>query len=225
MPSSSSTKKQPRQTPTKGAAANSSHGSNTRRKLNSGIARTNPMQSTTKQNSDNKQMPEDIADVLGLSTTTSVRSKQATKEVASPPTATSQKQSESTNIEDSTIPSAINYSPNHFPLPQTGIQTDDMLSKSSISYVVTDKFFPQVKFVNKQVQMAWNTDPNSFCQFFISKLHVPVEIDQRTWWSSASKIICSVLCQTRNDRTTAVKYAFVGKYNVMSSVPTIVPSL
>ena len=100
-----------------------------------------------------------------------------------------------------------------------------MLSKSSISYVVTDKFFPQVKFVNKQVQMAWNTDPNSFCQFFISKLHVPVEIDQRTWWSSASKIICSVLCQTRNDRTTAVKYAFVGKYNVMSSVPTIVPSL
>ena len=219
MPSSNSSKKQPRNTPTKRAAGNSSHGStNTRRKLGSSQVRTTTsiQYSTPTKTSSNKQISEDIADVLGLHTSTSVRSN-----IVPSPTTNSQKQSESTNIEHSTIPSAINYSPNNFPLPQTGLQTDDMLNKSTISTVVTDKFFPQVKFVNKQVQMAWNTDPNSFCQFFISNLHVPVEIDQRTWWSSASKIICSLLCQTRNDRTTAVKFAFVGKYFVMSSLPCL----
>jgi len=222
MPSSNSSKKQPRHTPTKRAAGNSSHVSNTRRKLGSSQVRTTTsiQYTTPTKTSSNKQISEDIADVLGLQTSTSVRSN-----VVPSHTTNSQKQSESTNIEDSTIPSAINYTPHNFPLPQTDIHTDDMIDKGSISTLVTDKFFPQVKFVNKQVQMAWSTDPNSFCQFFISKLHVPVEIDQRTWWSSASKIICSVLCQTRNDRTTAVKYAFVGKYNVMSSVPNIVPSL
>ena len=193
--------------------SNSTPSSNTRRKLNSDERLLSPTPSIS---SNARKGPADIADVLGLNTSfhqkNTVRSPVVPLEVTS--TAASSHHMMETNA-GSTIPSAINYFSNP-PLLLNIDATDHYLNKEAISIVVTDRFFPEVKFVNKQFEMAWDDDPNSFCQFFISNLHVPVEVGHKSWWAAASRIVSAVLCQTRNDRITAVKFAFVGTCNVAS---------
>jgi len=90
------------------------------------------------------------------------------------------------------------------------------MDKTVIQLVVTDEFFPEVKFVDKEDDLAWDESKDSFCQFFISKCHVPADVNKKDWWKSTKKIILFTMSQTRNDRTTAVKNAFVGKYNLLS---------
>lgn len=84
--------------------------------------------------------------------------------------------------------------------------------KSSVLKVFFYHFFPEVKFINKETDLAWDYGSDSFCQFFISKCNVPLDVDKKEWWMRASKLIAGTLSQTRNDRNTAVKNAFIGKY-------------
>ena len=87
------------------------------------------------------------------------------------------------------------------------------MDKTVVQMVVTDQFFPEVKFADKDFELAWDDGPQSFCQYFISMCKVPVDIDRKEWWHRTRRIVAFTMCQTRNDRTTAVKNAFVGKYN------------
>jgi len=82
-----------------------------------------------------------------------------------------------------------------------------------INMVVADDFFPEVKFVARDDDLAWDDDKASFCQFFIDSCKVPAEIDLKEWWKLARTAIMHAMSQTRNDRNTAVKNAFLGKSN------------
>ena len=85
--------------------------------------------------------------------------------------------------------------------------------KESVISIVVERFFPEVKFLHRDTQLAWDESEDSFCQFFIRECHVPLDVNRREWWFSTRKIVLFTLSQTRNDRNTAVKNAFVGKCN------------
>lgn len=85
------------------------------------------------------------------------------------------------------------------------------MDKTVVTMVVLDQFFPQVKFADKDFALAWDDNTDSFCQFFISKCNVPVDVDRKEWWLRTRKVITFTMSQTRNDRNTAVKHAFLGK--------------
>ena len=93
-----------------------------------------------------------------------------------------------------------------------------LMEKAVVQHVVTEQFFPEVKFVDKDTDLAWEVGAESFCQFFISKCNVPLNVDRREWWMRTRKLVAFTMTQTRNDRNTAVRNAFVGKYIVMSSI-------
>ena len=85
------------------------------------------------------------------------------------------------------------------------------VDKSVVTEVVTDHFFPEVKFVNRDIELAWDESQHSFCQFFIQHCNVPLAWNHKDWWNQAKKLVAFLVSQTRNDRNTAVKNAFVGK--------------
>ena len=85
------------------------------------------------------------------------------------------------------------------------------MDKAVVQHVVTEQFFPEVKFFDKDTDLAWEEGPHSFCQFFITKCKVPLDVDRKEWWLRTKKLVAYTMTQTRNDRTTAVKNAFVGK--------------
>ena len=219
----SSSKRKPRRAPSSSSGGSSSphdgNYSNTRRKLN-GDEVPPPMPASDSANG-GKKVPADIADVLGLksSVQSSQQRSQSSQEQSSPVEPVEvQSASVATahveTLEDSTIPSAIDYHSPHPALPMLFAQKFYSRCKDLITEIVVQKFFPEVKFVNKQFEMGWDDSPQSFCQFFIVNCNVPPEAGHRSWWAMASRVVSAVLCQTRNDRTTAVKYAFVGKYIV-----------
>jgi hypothetical protein len=70
--------------------------------------------------------------------------------------------------------------------------------------------FPEVKFVDRERDLAWDDDTNSYCQFVISKCNLPEDEDRKEWWSSAKKVVSFTLSQLRNDRNTAIRFAFSG---------------
>jgi len=91
------------------------------------------------------------------------------------------------------------------------------MEKTIVSLVVTEKFFPEVKFADKDFALAWDDDKESFCQFFISKCNLPTAVDRKKWWSQTKKMITNIMLQTRNDRNTAMKHSFIGKYETIHS--------
>ena len=99
------------------------------------------------------------------------------------------------------------------------------MDKTVLTMVVTDQFFPEVKFADKEFDLAWDEDMESFCQFFLLKCNVPVDVDRKDWWLKTRKTVMYIMCQTRNDRNTAVKNAFVGKYNGCASESDCVKNL
>jgi len=123
-----------------------------------------------------------------------------------------------------TVPIGTATSPD--PMDKNGCNASELTSpkevspvdKTVINMVVTDHFFPEVKFAIKDSDLGWDEDPDSFCQFFLAKCHVPVYVDRKDWWIQARKTVTFTLSQTRNDRNTAVKNAFVGTYEPLASL-------
>jgi len=88
-----------------------------------------------------------------------------------------------------------------------------IMERSVVQEIAAGKFFSEVKFVVRDLDLQWDEDRNSFCQYFYRECHVAtVSVkESKDWWAFASKIITFTLSQTRNDRNTAMKNAFVGK--------------
>lgn len=85
------------------------------------------------------------------------------------------------------------------------------INRPVLQSVVTEQFFPHVKFADKDKDLAWDDSSKSFCQWFIKNCNVTEGADKREWWNQARKIVNYIMSQTRNDRGTAVKNAFLGK--------------
>ena len=85
------------------------------------------------------------------------------------------------------------------------------VDKTVIFAACTDTFFPKVKFVNRDLELDWSNDPNTFCQHFIRECNVPEDINQQEWWMKARKHVMTLMSQTRNDRSTATRFAFLGE--------------
>jgi len=79
-----------------------------------------------------------------------------------------------------------------------------------IQRTVIDKFFPEVKFVS-DVTLRYSSKEESFCQFFIENCNLPENYDKESWWHNSVGLVRYYIGQTRNDKTTAFKYAFYSK--------------
>ena len=85
--------------------------------------------------------------------------------------------------------------------------------ETAVSYFVSVRLFPRCKFIlNKVSELKFDWDKKSICHFVIKGLHVPHDDNIQEWWRQASKWVGLAITRVRNDRNTALKWAFFGKW-------------
>ena len=85
------------------------------------------------------------------------------------------------------------------------------MDQTVVDMVVCNQFFPEVKFADKEIALSWDENKLSFCQYFLTKCNVPLDVNRKEWRYKARKRITYMLSQTRNNRNTAMKNSFIGK--------------
>jgi hypothetical protein len=85
--------------------------------------------------------------------------------------------------------------------------------ETAVSYFVSVRLFPKCKFILDKVnELHFDLhNKKSICNFVIEGLHVPNDDNIQEWWRQASKWVALSITRVRNDRNTALKWAFFGK--------------
>ena len=85
--------------------------------------------------------------------------------------------------------------------------------KTTVAGVVADKLFQRAKFVDRHNDLMYDEKEGSICKFVTSNCNLKPDINKSEWWKQASKWIPANISRLRNDKSTAMKWAFLGKYN------------
>lgn len=84
---------------------------------------------------------------------------------------------------------------------------------SVVSMIVADSLFPEVKFADKYTMLNYDENEKSICNFILTKANYSgPTINRVDWWNTMRSVVLSTLSQLRNDRSTAMKYAYHSKY-------------
>jgi len=81
--------------------------------------------------------------------------------------------------------------------------------KTTVAGVVADKLFPRAKFVDRDTDLMYD---GPICKFVTTLCNLQADVDQITWWKQARKWIPTNISRLRNDKSTAMKWAFLGTY-------------
>jgi hypothetical protein len=84
--------------------------------------------------------------------------------------------------------------------------------------VVADKLFQKAKFVDRDFDLGYNETKGSICKFVTTYCNLQANIDVCTWWKEARKWIPTYISRLRNDKSTAMKWAFLGTYYLVYAV-------
>jgi hypothetical protein len=76
--------------------------------------------------------------------------------------------------------------------------------RTTVAGVVADKLFQKAKFVDRDFDLGFDETEGSICKFVTTYCNLQASIDECTWWTYISRI--------RNDKSTAMKWAFLGTY-------------
>jgi hypothetical protein len=84
--------------------------------------------------------------------------------------------------------------------------------RTTVAGVVADKSFQKAKFVDRNFDLGYDETEGSICKFVTTYCSLYANIDVCTWWKEASKWIPTYISRLRNDKSTAMKWAFLGTY-------------
>ena len=90
----------------------------------------------------------------------------------------------------------------------TDLTTGD---KTTVAGVVSDKLFQRAKFVDRDNDLMYDEKDGSVCKFVTTSCNLQANIDISVWWKEARKWIPNNISRLRNDKNTAMKWAFLGK--------------
>jgi hypothetical protein len=86
------------------------------------------------------------------------------------------------------------------------------LDHTTVMMVVTDELFKRVKFVDAETDLGYSLNPKSICGFMIEKCNVAKQhLDVEVWWQQARKGVRDTVSRLRNDKTTSLKWEFLGE--------------
>jgi hypothetical protein len=84
--------------------------------------------------------------------------------------------------------------------------------RTTVAGVVADKLFQKAKFVDGDFDLGYDETEGSICKFVTTYCNLQASIDVCTWWKEARKWIPTYISRLRNDKGTAMKWAFLGTY-------------
>jgi hypothetical protein len=94
--------------------------------------------------------------------------------------------------------------------------------RTTVARLVADKLFQQAKFVDRVFDLGYDETEGSICKFVTTYCNLQANIDVCTWWKEGRKWIPTYLSCLRNDKSTAMKWDFLGTYylvyNVLSEI-------
>lgn len=102
----------------------------------------------------------------------------------------------------------------------SAITSVDLVEHSVIRSFTKYNVFPKLKFlikVSDDPRMQWSTDRDSLCQYVLHGCNIafdsktPLEHQQQQWFS-VRKIVAEKITSLRNDKSSAIRIAFFGKF-------------
>lgn len=84
-------------------------------------------------------------------------------------------------------------------------------SKAVIQQVCANYLWPKMKFIDRKVDLVYNTKKRSICQKVLQQLQLPEGTDEEEWWSRHLKYVLSSMTSLRGNRASAIQKAFFGK--------------
>jgi hypothetical protein len=85
--------------------------------------------------------------------------------------------------------------------------------KTTVAGVVADKLFQRAKFVDRHNDLMYDEGEGTICKFVTSNCNLQPDINRSEWWKQARKWIPANISRLRNDKSTAMKWAFLGTYH------------
>jgi hypothetical protein len=83
-------------------------------------------------------------------------------------------------------------------------------NKITVAGVVTDKLFQRTKFVDPNTDFMYDEKDGSICKFVTNSCNLQANIEISIWWKQACKWIPTYIRHLRNDKSTAMKWDFLG---------------
>ena len=80
---------------------------------------------------------------------------------------------------------------------------------------VTRHLFRLVKFPSLDMDLQFETDPDTICQFALSKCELPENLTEQDWWKLARTMVYKEVGRLRNDKAKALKGAFFGRFDAV----------
>jgi hypothetical protein len=90
--------------------------------------------------------------------------------------------------------------------------------RTTVAGVVADKLFQKAKFVDCDFDLGYDETKGSICKFVTTYCNLQANSDVYTWWKEAHKWIPTYMSHLRNDKSTAMKWAFLGTYYLVHAV-------
>ncbi len=87
--------------------------------------------------------------------------------------------------------------------------------RTTVAGVVADKLFQRAKFVDRSTDLMYDESEGTICNFVATSCNLQPNIDISTWWKQARKWIPTYISRLRNDKSTAMKWAVLGTYQLV----------
>ena len=83
-------------------------------------------------------------------------------------------------------------------------------NKTTVAGVVAGKLFQRAKFADGNNDFMYDEGEGSICKFMANNCDLQADINKSDWWKQAGKWIPTNISHLRNDKSTAMKWAFLG---------------
>ena len=83
--------------------------------------------------------------------------------------------------------------------------------KTVVAGVIADKLFQRAKFVDRDNDLMYDERDGSICKYVTTSCNLQANIDVSEWWKQARKWIPTYISRLRNDKSTAMKWACLGR--------------
>jgi hypothetical protein len=94
--------------------------------------------------------------------------------------------------------------------------------RTTVAGVVADKLFQKAKFVDRDFDLGFDEIEGSICKFVTTYCNLHASIDVWPWWKEARKWIPTYISCICNDKSTAMKWAFLGTYYLVYAVVPVI---
>ena len=82
--------------------------------------------------------------------------------------------------------------------------------KTTVAGVVAGKLYQRAKFADRHNDLMYGEGEGSICKFVTNNCDLQADINKSEWWKQARKWIPTNISHLRNDKSTAMKWAFLG---------------